>query len=143
MSTQNIELKVREIIADSLCVDLEDVTLKSTVMGELGAESIDLLDIMFRMEKEFDIKIPHRGIEKMARGGLAPEEFEVEGVLQAKGAERLREVLPEVEPAILKEGLLLRELPMHFTVEVFVNMARRKLDGESFAGIDFSSEAEV
>jgi acyl carrier protein len=127
MSESEIEQKVIQVISDSLCVDLESVTLKSNLMRDLGAESIDFLDIMFRLEKEFSIKIPQREIERMARGGLTPEEFEVNGVLQAKGAERMRALLPELDPAELRDGLQLRELPSLFTVEVFSNIVKRKL----------------
>jgi acyl carrier protein len=126
---QDVEIKVRKIIADSLCVDLEDVTLKSNLIRDLGAESIDFLDIMFRLEKDFSIKIPQREIEKQARGGLAAEEFEVDSILQEKGALRLRELLPEIPPQDIKAGMSLRELPAAFTVEVFVNIVRRKIDG--------------
>jgi acyl carrier protein len=130
MDSSATELKVRKIIADSLCVDIEDVHLKASLMKDLGAESIDFLDIVFRLEKDFDIKIPQREIEKKARGGIAPEDFEIDGVLKAKGAERLRELLPEISAAEIKEGMLMRELPAKFNVEVFVNIVKRKLSGE-------------
>jgi len=128
-SSDDVELKVRSIIADSLCVDLEDVGLKSNLIRELGAESIDFLDIMFRLEKDFDIKIPQREIEQKARGGLEPDEFEIDSVLQEKGAQRLRELLPEVPAADIQAGMSIRELPASFTAEVFVNIVKRKLDG--------------
>lgn len=129
---KQVEEKVKEIIADSLCVDLEEVELSSYLMKDLGAESIDFLDIMFRLEKEYNIKIPQREIERRARGGIAPEEFEVDSVLQEKGAERLRELLPEIPNGDIKAGMSLRELPTVFTVEVFVNIVKRKLDGTLF-----------
>ena len=131
-STGNVEIRVRKVIAESLCVDLEDVTVKSTLIGDLGAESIDFLDIMFRLEKEFDVKIPQREIERQARGGITEEEFEVEGILQPKGIERLKELLPEIEANAWREGMALRELPALFNVAVFVGIVERKLDGKLF-----------
>lgn len=125
----DIEAKVKGIIAESLCVDLADVNLKSNLMKDLGAESIDFLDIMFRLEKEFGIKIPQREVEQNARGGLSPEEFEIDSILQEKGAARLRELLPEIPTDQIHAGMSLRELPMTFTVEVFVNIVKRKLEG--------------
>lgn len=139
----DIELKVRKIIADSLCVDIEDVTLKSNLIRDLGAESIDFLDIMFRLEKDFNIKIPQREIEKQARGGLAPEEFEVDSILQEKGAARLRELLPEIPASDLRAGMSLRELPASFTVEVFVNIVKRKIEGTLWGSVPVSGEASV
>lgn len=124
----NVELKVKKIIAESLCVDLEQINLKSNLIKDLGAESIDFLDIMFRLEKEFNIKIPQREIENNARGNIPPEEFEKDSILQPKGAQRLKELLPEVADDI-KAGMSLKELPSVFTVEVLVNIVKRKLQG--------------
>jgi len=132
MANDPTTVKVRQIIADSLCVDLDEVKLESNLMRDLGAESIDFLDIMFRMEKEFDIKIPQREIETSARGGLAPEEFEVDSILQEKGALRLAQLLPEVPAGEIRAGMSMRELPSVFTVAVFVNIVKRKLDGTLF-----------
>jgi acyl carrier protein len=132
LSTEQVELRVRKVIAESLCVDLEDVKLQSNLMKDLGAESIDFLDIMFRLEKDFDIKIPQREIERQARGGIAPEEFEVDGVLQSKGIERLRALIPEIPANSWREGMAMRELPALFTVNVFVGIVNRKLSGTLF-----------
>jgi acyl carrier protein len=130
----NVELKVRQTISESLCIDLEDVKPGSNLMRDLGAESIDFLDIVFRLEKDFDIKIPQREIERRARGGLTAEEFEIDGMLQEKGAARLREILPEIPASEIQAGMPLREIPAKFTVEVFINIVKRKLAGEMFPG---------
>ena len=130
--TKDLDLRVRKVIAESLCVDLEDVKLDSNLMNDLGAESIDFLDIMFRLEKEFDVKIPQREIERQARGGITEEEFEVEGILQPKGLARLQELIPEIDSHRWREGMALRELPSLFTVKVFCGIVRRKLEGNLF-----------
>ena len=132
-ATNGVKLKVREVIAESLCVDLEEVQLQSNLINDLGAESIDFLDIMFQLEKQFDIKIPQREIESQARGTMDPADFEVDGNLQAKGIERLQELIPEIDKGAWQEGMALRELPSLFTVEVFYGMVQRKLDGNLFA----------
>ncbi len=142
-SSADVEVKVRSIVADSLCVDLEDVSLKSNLIRDLGAESIDFLDIMFRLEKEFDIKIPQREIEQKARGGMEPEQFEVDSILQEQGAQRLRALLPEVPAADIQAGMSLRELPASFTTEVFVNIVKRKLDGTLWAPMADQSSTEA
>lgn len=131
-AAQEVELRVRRVVAESLCVDLEDVQASHYLMRDLGAESIDFLDIMFRLEKEFDIKIPQREIERQARGDMAPEDFEIEGRLQPRGIARLKELIPEINPAALHEGMALRELPALFTVDVFIGIVQRKLAGTLF-----------
>ena len=65
-SQEEIFDKVRAALVDALGVDEEEVTPSATLVGDLGAESIDFLDIVFRLEKAFDIKIP--------RGELFPED---------------------------------------------------------------------
>ncbi len=84
--------KIQVALADALGVDEEDVTSESTLVGDLGAESIDFLDIVFRLEKGFDIKIP--------RGELFPEdiltnsEYVQEGRITEEGLEQLRKRMP-------------------------------------------------
>ncbi len=131
---------MRKVIAESLCVELDEVQASSSLIKDLGAESIDFLDIMFRLEKEFDVKIPQREIERQARGDMQPEEFEKDGVLQPKGLARLKELIPEIDHAHWREGMALRELPALFTVAVFVGIVKRKLAGTLFAGAAASAD---
>lgn len=128
----DVSLRVRKVIAESLCVDLSEVNSSALLIKDLGAESIDFLDIMFRLEKEFGIKIPQREIERQARGNMTPEEFEVEGIIQPKGLERLKELIPEIESSAWREGMSLRELPALFTVAVFIGIVERKIAGTLF-----------
>ncbi|MFZ9091665.1 MAG: acyl carrier protein [Planctomycetaceae bacterium] len=88
--------KVRETLVDALGVDDDEVTLEATLIGDLGAESIDFLDISFRLEKAFDIKIP--------RGELFPENlanadsgFVEDGKVTADGLEQLRTRMPHAD----------------------------------------------
>ncbi len=55
VSANDIEPRVVKVIAESLCVEPEDVSMQSNLINDLGAESIDFLDIMFRLEKELDL----------------------------------------------------------------------------------------
>ena len=84
--------KVRTALVDALGVDEEEVTREATLVGDLGAESIDFLDIVFRLEKAFDIKIP--------RGELIPEDvltnsaYVKEGLVTESGLAELRKRMP-------------------------------------------------
>ena len=84
--------KIQTALVDALGVDDEDVTPEATLVGDLGAESIDFLDIVFRLEKAFDIKIP--------RGELFPEdiwtnaEYVQDGKVTETGLEELRRRMP-------------------------------------------------
>ena len=84
--------KIQIALVDALGVDEEDVTQEATLVGDLGAESIDFLDIVFRLEKAFDIKIP--------RGELFPEDiltdakYVQEGKVTEEGVSELRKRMP-------------------------------------------------
>src|SRR5574339_738768 len=87
--------KVRTALVDALGVDEDEVTPEATLVGDLGAESIDFLDIVFRLEKAFDIKIP--------RGELFPEdiltntEYVEDGKVNSAGLSKLKERMPFVD----------------------------------------------
>lgn len=121
-SVENVYPKVREIIADVLVIDEKDVALTSRLIVDLGAESIDFLDLVFQLEKEFSIKIPRGQLEKNARGDLSEEEFEKGGVLTPRGMQALKQYLCEVPAEYFKDNMKLNEIPMLFTVETFCKL---------------------
>lgn len=117
--------KVRTCLVDALGVDEEEVTPEATMVGDLGAESIDFLDIVFRLEKTFNIKIP--------RGELFPEDilsnaqYVQDGNVTAEGVAELKKRMPfadlskfEADPKITNFGNML-------TVQDLVNYVQTKL----------------
>ena len=84
--------KVQATLVDALGVDEEEVTQEATLQGDLGAESIDFLDIVFRLERNFGIKIP-RG-ELFPENLMADPEWIADGKLTAKGVDELKSRLP-------------------------------------------------
>ena len=122
MNIESVYPKVREIIADVLVIDEDDVSLTSRVIVDLGAESIDFLDLVFQLEKEFGIKIPRGQLEKNARGDLTEDEFEKGGVLTEKGMIALKNYLSEVPADYFKASMKLNEIPMLFTVGTFCKL---------------------
>src|SRR6516162_8157868 len=87
--------KVADTIADALGCDVEKVKLDSSLIADLGAESIDFLDIVFRLERAFKVKIPRGKILEDARGTLSEADFEKGGVVTDAGLERLKSFLNE------------------------------------------------
>jgi acyl carrier protein len=122
MNIENVYPKVRDIIADVLVIEAEDVSMQSRLIVDLGAESIDFLDFVFQLEKEFSIKIPRGQLEKNARGDLSEEEFAKSGVVTAAGMQALKNYFTEVPVEFFKEGLKLSEIPTLFTVETFCKL---------------------
>ena len=118
--------KVAETMADALGCDVEQVKLDASLIDDLGAESIDFLDIVFRLERTFKVKIPRGKIVEEARGSLSESEFEKGGVVTDAGVERLRAFLSEVPPERFKSPLNLADIPRLFTVETFCKLVIRQ-----------------
>ena len=110
---------VAETIADALGRDLDEVALDSRLIEDLGAESIDFLDIVFRLEQLFKVQIPRGKIVEDARGELSEEEFAEDGVLTRLGIQRLKQYLSEVPAARFRSRMKVAEVPLLFTVETF------------------------
>jgi acyl carrier protein len=114
--------KVQTAFAEALGLDDDEVNLDSVIIEDLDAESLDFLDIAFRLERAFDIKIPRGGIEKAAREGIDDEEYEVDGVLTASALEKLKEAMPEIPADNFTDGLRTTAVPELFVVATFYNL---------------------
>ena len=118
--------RVAETIADALGCDLDQVKPDSSLIADLGAESIDFLDIVFRLERSFKVKIPRGKIVEDARGELSEAEFEEGGKVSPVGLERLKSYLNEVPPERFKTTFPVAEIPRLFTTETFCKIVLRQ-----------------
>jgi acyl carrier protein len=125
MSKQEIFSKVQEALVDALGVEEEEVTPAATLQGDLGAESIDFLDIVFRLEKAFDIKIE--------RGELFPEDiltsadYVVDGKVNAAGISKLKERMPFADLSRFESNPAVLNLSKQLTVQDMCNFVEHKL----------------
>jgi len=117
--------KVAETMADALGCDVEDIKPKVSLIEGLDAESIDFLDMVFRLERAFKIKIPRGKIVENARGDLPESEFEDKGIVTEKGLAHLREYLSEVPAERFKTPLKAADIPRLFTPETFCKLVVR------------------
>jgi acyl carrier protein len=129
-SQDEIYSKVSATLVEALNVDEEEIKPTSTLQGDLGAESIDFLDIVFRLEREFGIKIP--------RGELFPEsifqgdpEFVQNGKVTDKGLAELRARMPFADLSKFEENPDLTSIGDLFTVEMITRYIQGKLGGPS------------
>src|SRR5881275_659692 len=111
--------KVADTMADALGCDKEEVKLDSSLIDDLGAESIDFVDIVFRLQRRFKVKIPRGKIIEDARGDLSEAEFDKGGILSEAGVQRLRAFLSEVPAERFGSPVKLADIPRLFTVETF------------------------
>ena len=117
--------KVRDVLSDALGVDEDEVSPEATLQGDLGAESIDFLDIVFRLEKAFSIKIP--------KGELFPDDIlnnpdYVDGdKMTPPGLARLKTAMPHADFSKFELAPLVSKMPELFTVNTIVNYVEKKL----------------
>ena len=125
MTEQEILVKVQETLVEALGVDDDEVTLDATLTGDLGAESIDFLDIVFNLEKSFDIKI--------ARGELVPDnivnnpDFVADGKLTEQGMTELKEKMPHADFSDFEQDPDINKMAELFTVQTIINYVKRKI----------------
>ena len=117
--------KVAQIIADALGCELDEVKPTASLIEDLDAESIDFLDLVFRLERGFGVKMPRGKIVEDARGPLAEAEFESKGLVTDAGLARLREFLSEVPAERFKTPLKSADIPRLFTPQTFCKVVVR------------------
>jgi acyl carrier protein len=113
---------VAETMADALGCDLEDIQLDVSLIEGLDAESIDFLDMVFRLERAFKIKIPRGKIVENARGALSEAEFEDKGIVTDAGLAQLRAYLSEIPAERFKTPMKVKDIPRLFTPETFCKL---------------------
>jgi len=126
MSREEIFEKVQEVLVDALGLDDDEVTEGATLMGELGAESIDFLDIVFRLEKAFDIKVPREELFP-AESVLNNPEFVSGGKLTDKGLAELKARMPHTNLGEFEQDPDVNKIADLFTVSAIVNFIEGKV----------------
>ncbi len=125
MNREEVLSKVTEVLVEALGVDDDEINEDATLTGDLGAESIDFLDIVFRLEKTLAIKIP--------RGELFPEdilnnpEYVEGGKMTAKGMETLKNAMPHADFTEFEADPDVSKMPNLFTVKTIVNYVTKKV----------------
>ncbi len=127
VSRDEIIEKVQEVMIDALGVDDDEITLEATLMGDLGAESIDFLDIVFRLEKAFAIKIPREELFP-AEDLMNNSEFIHNGKLTEKGLTELRGKMPHTDLSEFEKDPDINKMGDLFTVNAIVNYVENKLN---------------
>ena len=117
--------KVKSALVDALGVEEDDVRPEATMVGDLGAESIDFLDIVFRLEKAFGIKIP-RG-ELFPEDVLSSTEFVDNGKLNAAGIAALKARMPFADLSKFETNPSVQNFANTLTVEDMVRYVQTKL----------------
>jgi len=126
MAREEIFKKVQAVLVDALGVEEDEVTEDAVIKDDLGAESIDFLDIMFRLERAFGIKIP--------KGELIPDNvandpnFVKDGVVTPAALAMLKQKMPHSDFSEFEKDPKLDNMSKLFTVKAIVNYIQGKLN---------------
>jgi len=125
LTQDDVFAKVKGVLVDALGVDDDEVTAGAKLSADLGAESIDYLDIVFRLEKAFNIKIQQG--ELMPESVLNDPNYVKDGKVTDTGMAELRKRLPFADLATFEASRKVSEFSNIFTVETIVKFVQAKL----------------
>jgi len=125
-SKEEIFGRVRETLVEALSVEEDEVTEDATLTGDLGAESIDFLDIVFRLEKTFGIKIPQE--ELIPRDILSNPDYVQNKKMNEVGLQALRESMPHADLTAFEADPDIDKISDVFTVRTIVRFVESKLN---------------
>lgn len=117
--------KIQETLAGALGVDKDEVKPEASLTRDLGAESIDFIDIIFRLEKAFDIKIPSGDL--FPGNILNDERFVQNGLVTEAGLEELKVKMPYLDIAAFSADPKISKLAEFFTVKMVINYIQDRL----------------
>lgn len=126
MSRDEIFEQVKEVLIDALGLDDDEVTKEATLMADLGAESIDFLDIVFRLEKAFGIKVPREELFP-AESLMNNSEYVNNGKVTEKGLAEFRAKMPHSDLSAFEADPDVNKIADLFTVDSIVNFVEMKL----------------
>ena len=127
MQPQDVETRLRGLVADCLAVEPDKVSRESRLTEDLGADSLDFIDLLFMIEKEFGIKVRESELDFLSRLDFSSPEVMREGYLTAATVDRLKDWLPALravpDPTRIKPAALFSMI----TVETLSLLIQRKL----------------
>ncbi|HUT35538.1 MAG TPA: acyl carrier protein [Planctomycetota bacterium] len=143
MTQEEIFAGVQQCLADALDIEPERIHEDDRVIGDLGADSLDLLDLTFRLEQRFKVHLSPREFERRARERLGGQDWQVDGVYTPAALAELRAAMPEIPPEELPDGLAVAEMPRRFRVATLVNLVDRGLKepGDQLGGASPATSA--
>jgi acyl carrier protein len=123
----DIEQAVKDAVAEALALEDDEVTPDATITADLGAESIDLLDVLFRIDRTTGVKLEAADLAEYIQGGIPDEEFgDDDGHVSAVGIANLTSVMPQIDAASLAGTLDAERVIDLFTVANLVELVVRR-----------------
>jgi len=134
MLKEEVIEKVIKIIAESTGLETEIIQPDSTLFNELPINSIDIVDILYSLEMEYDISLTLSDLEKQSREAMDGKPFEIDNVVTDEGLRVLAEKMPEIPAEQLIKGLTVNDIVKLFTVESLAKLVLYKLESSEMEG---------
>ncbi len=127
-SDEEIVAKVKEITGDILAMESDGISSNSSLIDDLGMESIDFLDLAIRLEETFNVFVPRRPPLQRMTAVFGKEKLVQEGKLTQLGVRLLKLALPEVDQGRISKDTLEEDIPSFMTPQTYVNVVKRGLE---------------
>ena len=119
---------VKTCLGDVLRIkELSRIVPESSLIADLGADSLDFLDLRYQLEEHFDIEISNSEINFYSNLGLSLEEIHEDGVLTPQATTKLRELMPELNNSQINSDMKISEVPKLITVQTLISIIEKKL----------------
>lgn len=118
---------MQEAISDSCGIEKEEIKGHSSLFNDLNIDSIDMVDILYTLESEYDIELKVSDINKEAIQELGDEPFEIDNIITEKGLQALKRKIPDIPKEGLQYGISVHEVIRMISVKMLCNMVEIKL----------------
>lgn len=130
MNHSEIEKKVIECVAASLVKDSTQMNTKTLIISELGADSLDFMDIIFQLESAFGLRLQKEDFDFILRTGISRESAIIDGVLSDEAKIKLKNWLPTLA---IEKALAPKDLAQFVSIESMVKVIEENLNKKSGA----------
>lgn len=127
MDKKEVFEKVRLAIVESADVEENEVEMGKTLIDDLGIDSIDMMELIYSLEKTYGIQLEIGDFEGTMSKEMGDVPFAKDNIITEQGLLKLKEVMPEVDQSKIVEGLSVFNIPFLFTVESFCNLVIKKI----------------
>ena len=134
IARDEIAAEITSAVEEALGLDADEATGDATLLDDLGAESIDLLDILFRIERGVGVKIQASQLHQYIQGGIPDEQFGDENeIITAAGLAQLKRVMPQIDTDALAGNLQATKVMGLFTVDNLIDLVLSHLEVNQLA----------
>ena len=127
-SDEEVLQKIKEIIGKVVLMSPDEISDDASLVDDIGMESIDFLDVAFRLEETFGISLPRQDFVQRFVDKLGPGVLSNEGKISPQGVNLLRMGFPEVDPALIHEGMKEGEVFYLVSAKTYLNLVKRGLE---------------